>query len=168
MTILLMNVLVDTKLITKETLILKTLLIIVCVYILETIYFKDILCCWNIMCVIIIYNTLFLVVLSIYFQFSLYHIIQIYKIVINTHINMKKRVSIIQNPFINLQFGFGVYIPDWILNCFKHSIHVIIVQIITDKIKWLFCQWKWFVMILIKYSISSYTTCTIYNTNPVH
>ena len=90
MTILLMNVLVDTKLITKETLILKTLLIIVCVYILETIYFKDILCCWNIMCVIIIYNTLFLVVLSIYFQFSLYHIIQIYKFVINTHINMKK------------------------------------------------------------------------------
>ena len=63
---------------------------------------------------------------------------------------------------------FGVYISDCIVHHFKHSIYVITIQRIIDKIQWLFFQCKWFLVISIKYTISIYTHWIIYIPSCVH
>ena len=98
----------------------------------------------------------------------LYIISHIYSYVINAHINIKSLFPIINDLFIKLRFCFVVYITDFTGNRLKYGIHVITTQERTDKIQWLFSQWKCFVLIWTKQPIFSYTWCMVYIPNRVH
>ena len=147
MTILVMKFCVRTKFSMKELLTLKTLLISVYVSILKNIIAK-IYSVIEIFCLQLSYITLYHHCSYLFIcQISLSIIFHIYAYIINVHININTLLPIIHKPFRNLYFGFGVYIPDFIVHCFRHGKDVITIQRRTNIIQSLFFQWKFFFII---------------------
>ena len=98
----------------------------------------------------------------------MYSIVHIYVYVkINTSISIHYYQESTNFPE-KLLFGFGVYIPDWIVHRFKHGTRVITVWIITSTIQWWFSQYKCFVIIWIKYPIYSNNNCMVYIEKYLH
>ena len=101
-------------------------------------------------------------------RLSLFIIYHIYVFVINSNITINTLVPRIHKVFRNIPFGFGFNIPGCIVHHFKHGKNFIIIKIRTDKIQFLFCQWKWFVIIWIKYPTYRNNKFIIQITNRFH
>ena len=81
-----------------------------------------------------IYNSILIVVLSFYLSTFLVHNYPHLWIYNECTHQSQKNVPLIHKIFINILFGFDVYIPDCTVKCFKSGKHVMNILIIPDNI----------------------------------